>query len=192
MVITVRKMGFWCICVYCPPFDCMCVYVRVCVLTLQALPPCGSESVWAFPPPLCPRGRASVSVMHFQPLQTPLPSVLLLCHCLQHFPVPAVIKNTHQHKSVGYNKTHSDPDKSCKDTHTQVEHSRASTGQNEIHRLSFLSSTQSRGSPSLTYPPAHSPSVTSTHSPHSYTNYSDKSLFRPFSSASLYFQKASP
>lgn len=30
MVITVRKMGFWCICVCCPPFDCMCVYVRVC------------------------------------------------------------------------------------------------------------------------------------------------------------------
>lgn len=60
-----------------------CLCLCVCVAALQALPRGGNESEWALPSPRCPRGLASVSVMHSRPAQTPLPSVLLLCHCRQ-------------------------------------------------------------------------------------------------------------
>ena len=73
---------------------CVCVCVCVSVPVLQALPRGGNESEWALPPPRCLRGPASVSVMHSPLVQTPLPSVLLLCHCRQPSKHPA---HTHTH-----------------------------------------------------------------------------------------------
>lgn len=76
-----------------------CLCLCVCVAALQALPRGANESEWAPPSPRCPRGSASVGVMHSRPAQTPLPSVLLLCHCRQphQHPRQTLASGTYKH-----------------------------------------------------------------------------------------------
>lgn len=105
-----------CVCsssLFLPSHDCVydvtyhCLYLCVCVAVLQDLPWGGNESEWALPPPRCPRGLASVSVMHSRLVQTPLPSVLLLCHCQPTCQHPHWVRTTHiQTERLEHARTH--------------------------------------------------------------------------------------
>lgn len=73
-----------------------CVRVRLCVSRCTAGPPTRQQKENEhFPRSGVRGGPASVSVIHFPLVQTPLPSVPLLCHCLQTLPA-ATLASMHQ------------------------------------------------------------------------------------------------
>ncbi len=107
--VRVAFSGLPWLCVYGVTYHCL--YLCLCVTVLQARPRGGNESEWALPPPRCPKGLASVSVMHSQLVQTPLPSVLLLCHCCQAFWHPHWAHASSTHKQISDWNTHTHTNK---------------------------------------------------------------------------------